>query len=191
MWLPKGVFTYCTALVLLSLNLASCNESEGIREKVQPQYMESKKTIVHKTAKPGAMVSLATPSLVEISENQKVPVTVELKTTVRSGKMEVDISALDGLQLLTENKRFGFTLNGADTYSIPVDLIAIKQGRYYVNLAVSIDDGETVMMRTLAVIVQAGKVIQVNREQKTQFSLKSSDGSNENIIIMPAQETIK
>ncbi|MES2824723.1 MAG: hypothetical protein V4732_14055 [Pseudomonadota bacterium] len=139
-----------------------------------------------KTAKPGAPVSLASANLVTISENKESTVIVLLNGQSASGTIDVKISPSEGLQILSRTELLNVHLNEDGYYQLPVSLLASSNGRYYLNLQVIIGNSENVLSRGLAVIVQVGSPDEAN--QVPLRMMKSV--TDENIISLPAQETI-
>lgn len=143
-------------------------------------------SLVKKEVKPGAPVNLDYPTLISINPNQATNINLALKTPAILGKMHVDIIPGDGLQLLNTRAAYDLTLDGSTSYPLTAELLAPSDGRFYLNLHVTLDDGETVSSRALAVIVQVGPSA-AESEQPSKL-LKTSSG--ENVISLPAEETV-
>jgi hypothetical protein len=139
-----------------------------------------------KAAKPGAPVGLASANLVVINLNKTTRVDIFLNVKAITGAMHVDVKPSEGLQLIKVMTAQDFKLDTNGKYNLSVDLLAVNRGRYYLNLQAQINDGESVSSRSLAVIIQVGSPVDDN--QKSEKTLKQT--TNENIISLPAQESI-
>ena len=143
-------------------------------------------SFVKKEIKPGAPVSLDSPSLVNINANQTTRINLALKTSTTMGKMHVDIIPGDGLQLLNTNPAYELVLDGSADYPFVAELLAPNNGRYYLNLHITLDNGETISLRTLAVIVQVGPSAEDNAISSKLFKTST----DERVISLPAEETV-
>lgn len=133
-----------------------------------------------KEAKPGAAIKLISSPIVFISANEPTQVDLLLNAKESTGALNLELSATDGLEVLDTQMHQKITLTPSITIKVPVKLRAITDGRYYLNIHTSIDNGSS-PSRTLALIVQVGaegKAIQLKKP------------SGENVITLPAQETI-
>ena len=143
-------------------------------------------SLIKKEIKPGAQVSLDSPTLVSINPNQATNINLSLKTPATLGKMHVDIIPGDGLQLLNTTSSYNLTLDGSANYPFVAQLLAPNNGRFYLNLHISLDNGETISSRALAVIVQVGPSV----EESLQSNKLLKTSTSEHVISLPAEETV-
>lgn len=137
-----------------------------------------------KGGKPGAPIELASPALVNIKPNEKSTVDIVLSTSVASGIVQILLTPTDNLQLLSAPQFDAVHIAKAQPLIIPVEVLANSNGRYYITLQLSFNDGEESSSRTLSVIVQVGEPA-----QEQAATLQKPSGNN--IISLPAHETIK
>jgi hypothetical protein len=99
-----------------------------------------------------------------------------------SGSLNVELSASNGLDLVATpiQQNINFVQSGA--IKIPVKLHADANGRYYLNLHANVNNNDLSSTRNLAVIVQVGAEVEKSPEFKKI--------TNDNVISLPAQETI-
>ncbi|MES2676470.1 MAG: hypothetical protein V4660_19685 [Pseudomonadota bacterium] len=150
----------------------------------QPETSQSLKR--NKTAKPGAPVILASAKSVTINENKASIIKLLLKAQFGSEVIDVKVSSSEGLQVLSDTEIKNVQLNADGYYQLPVSILASRNGRYYLNLQVITSNSENVLSRALAIIVQVG-----SSDESNQVPLKMMKSvTDENIILLPAQETI-
>jgi hypothetical protein len=168
-------------MIVVCLLVSACAPKQG-------QIATNNQTIsaVKKEIKPGAPVTLDSPALININANQATNINLALKTTTTLGNMRVDIIPGDGLQLLNKNSAYKLVLDGSPDYSLATELLAPNNGRFYLNLHISLDNGETISSRTLAVIVQVGP----SAEESVQSDKLLKTLTGEHVISMPAEETV-
>ena len=139
-----------------------------------------------KEIKPGAAVSLASVNLVTIDANQTSEIIVLLKAQSAIGTIHVETNTSEGLELISSAVAQDLSLNQDGYYQLPVSILAPRNGRYYLNLQVTINNDEYISSRVLAVIIQVGPLTDaINLPPRM---LKST--TNENVISLPAQEKI-
>ena len=152
-----------------------------------PPKLESTPAIARKKgAKPGAPVSLASANMVAVSENKTSDIVVLLKAQAASGIIHVELKSSEGLQLMSSVETRDIHLNTDGYYHVTARVLAVNNGRYYLKLHVTIDNGEYSSSRVLAVIVQVGPLAEDS--QSPSQMLKSNN--SENVISLPAQENI-
>jgi hypothetical protein len=139
-----------------------------------------------KTAKPGAPVSLVSANIVTVNENKESTVIVILKAQSASETIDVKINSSEGLQVLSVTEVRNVHLNANGYYEVPISVLALNDGRYYLHLQVLIGDAENFLSRALAIIVQVGSP---NEAKQVPLRMMKSV-TDENIILLPAQETI-
>lgn len=140
----------------------------------------------HALVKPGAAVSLknSEPLFVAVPGTYEYP--LALLSSVREGKMRVDVSTSEGLAIVSSAQHFEFALQERGDYSLPLVIKASKEGRFYIQLQVSVIIGEQRSSRALAAIVQVG-------EPAVKANKAAANGTGpevESVISLPAQETI-
>lgn len=135
-----------------------------------------------KVAKPGAPVKLVSEASVFINANQPTQIIIELETSELGGYLGIDFIAGNGLEILNTETHQTLDLSSNSLIKFPVTLLAYTDGRYYLNMQVRVENGESSSTRTLALIVQAGN----GADKKIQFK-KMSEAD---VISMPAQEKI-
>lgn len=140
------------------------------------------KEVKSKATKPGAAIKLISPSLISVSPNQQVHVDIILETKVASGELLIDISKSDGLDLLDTPIQKSIKVISSVPIKTPITLLAINNGRYYLNMHVQLNNGDSISTRSLTVIIQVGP------PANKAIQLKKTAG--ENVISLPVQETI-
>ncbi len=155
----------------------------GCMEKpVTEATMPSKSVQATKTTKPGAAIKLVSNSLISITANELVHTEVVLEAMESGGELIIDFATSQGLSLKSISTPQTIKFAGSAPVKIPVSLIATTNGRYYLNMHISLNNADVISVRNLAVIVQVGPLV----EKAVQ--LQKTTG--ENIILLPAQETI-
>jgi hypothetical protein len=187
------------AILLVSSSLCACrselrsadmegNEpfTELHQENMHSSAVENNKSMEknYKRVKPGAAVSLkdTTPLYVPIPGVYEYR--LSLISPEISGKMEVVASTNDGITILSPIDQFEFVLKSNGEYVLPFTINASQQGRFYIQLYISITSAEQVSSRVVAAIVQVG-------ESPVKIQKNSTTGSTpDGVIVLPAQETI-
>lgn len=173
-------------LVVCLLPTTGCQQKSK-HEMVSSSVNESQLLTRTKTAKPGAPVSLISANIVTIGKNRESTVVVLLKAQSASEIIYIELNSSEGLQVLSGAEKKEVHLNTDGYYHLPVSVLALNSGRYYLNLRVIIGEPETFISRNLAIIIQVDPLAQA--DQSPMLMMKSV--TEENIILLPAQETIK
>jgi len=140
----------------------------------------------HSLAKPGAAVSLKNSEPLYAAVPGVYEYQLQLLSPHREGKMTTNVSTSDGLAIVSSAHHFGFELHEGGEYSVPLTIDASAEGRFYIQLHISITvDGQT-SSRVIAAILQVGEPV-VKMQKATT---KSSGQEAEAVISLPAQETI-
>ncbi|MEN0039010.1 MAG: hypothetical protein AAGC78_18165 [Cellvibrio sp.] len=140
----------------------------------------------HKRVKPGAAVSLKDSSPLHASVPGAYEYHLSLISPVSAGEMTVVASAGDGIAILSPITQFEFALQDGGEYVIPLTINAAQEGRFYIQLHVTVKTGEQSVSRVIAVILQVGDT----PVTKQKASVNSSDAQSDSVIVLPAQETI-
>lgn len=137
-------------------------------------------------AKPGAAVSLKNSEPLYAAVPGVYEYQLQLSSPHREGKMTVNASTSDGLAIVSSVHDFEFGLHEGGEYSVPLTIEASTEGRFYIQLHISITvDGQT-SSRVIAAILQVGEPTMKMQKATT----KSSGQEAEAVISLPAQETI-
>lgn len=140
----------------------------------------------HSLAKPGAAVSLKNSEPLYAAVQGVYEYQLQLLSPSHEGKMTVEASTSDGLVIVSSARHFEFELQEGREYSVPLTLNASAEGRFYIQLHVSItSDGQT-SSRVIAAILQVGEAA-VKAEKAAAKGLAKDA---ESVISLPAQETI-
>ena len=145
---------------------------------------ETKKS--HPIAKPGAAVNLKSTEPLYAAAPGVYEYQVQLVSPNSSGKMIVNVSANDGVDIVSAERQFEFELQGNGEYTVPLKLYASSSGRFYIQFNVAIVADEKTTKRVITAIFQVGEPSV--KTQKTAAKRASSDV--ESVISLPAQETI-
>jgi hypothetical protein len=166
-----------------SLTLIAVAAFLGCMEKpVTEITMPTQFTQPIKTVKPGAAVKLVSSALISITANDLTNTNIILEVMEPDGELIVGFLPSQGLSLEGLNTPQVITLDSSSPIKIPVSLRATTNGRYYLNMHISLKNADTISVRNLAVIVQVGPLVD------KAVKLQKTDG--ENITVLPAQETI-
>jgi len=161
---------------LLLVGLSACHEKPVTV--VQPV----KKAQHLKEAKPGAAISLSSESITVINANEISSTELIFEVSEPSGTLMIELSPAGGLELLDTQTSQRIAFSSPGPIKVPVKLRALVDGRYYLNIHATLDNGDVISNRGLALIVQVGP------EKARLNQLKKSSGDN--VISLPAQETI-
>ncbi|MDO8343095.1 MAG: hypothetical protein Q7T48_07855 [Cellvibrio sp.] len=140
----------------------------------------------HSLGKPGAAVSLHSAQPLVASTPGVYEYSLQLMSPVRDGKMTVDVSVSDGITIVSSSRHFVFELQEGGAYRVPLTINASVEGRFYIQLHVSISTDGQSSSRVIAAILQVGEP--AVKAQKAAAKNAAKD-SNE-VISLPAQETI-
>jgi len=155
----------------------------GCMEKSVIEPSESLKTNQPtKTTKPGAAIKLISNSLISVTANEQINTEIALEIAEPNGELIIDFSPSQGLRLVNTITPQAIPFYSSAPIKIPVTLIAATNGRYYLNMHISLKVADVISARNLALIVQVGSSVDKS------VQLKKTAG--ENIIVLPAQETI-
>jgi hypothetical protein len=139
-----------------------------------------------KTLKPGAPISLLSPSVIQLKANQSSPVELHLQV-LQKGRWQLQFGASDGLQLVATPSMQTLDVDNPGEIVLPLRLMAPADGRFYVHINAALETEVAASARHLAVAVQVGDA--QARMAKPSLAPKQEDG--EAVISLPAQETIK
>jgi hypothetical protein len=135
-----------------------------------------------KTAKPGAAIKLVSDSMISIAANERVPTDIVLDAMESGGELTLEFYPTQGLSVVNTSIRQTIKLDAASPIKIPIVLMAPANGRYYLNMHISLHNGDAALARKLALIVQVGPVV--------DRAVSHQKITGENVIVLPAQETI-
>lgn len=155
----------------------------GCMEKpVTEVTLPSKSVQATKTTKPGAAIKLVSNSLISITANELVHTEVVLEAMGSGGELITEFSTSQGLNLENTSTPQAIKFDSSAPIKIPVSLVATANGRYYLNMHISLNNVDAISVRNLAVIVQVGPL--------AEKAVKLQKTAGENIVVLPAQETI-
>jgi hypothetical protein len=168
---------------------AAQQNTEAAQQNTETSAVSSHSSVKAKYTKPGADVRLvnATPLLAEPGQVGKVELLLD--TAHEQGVMHVKLSADQELILLSQPDVVEFTLTPGGSYVIPLQFMAQTPGRFYVRLQVSLEANGQTQARSLAIAVQVGDATTELQSQQ-QKAAHSSSADGDNVISLPAQETI-
>lgn len=169
------------SIVYRLMLLVSCASLFGCGQDTEFAYPH-KYDLRAKEFKPGAAIQLLSDSLLTIDASQEVQVKVHLSSPKIGEEMAVDFSTTPGLMLVATQLHQDIGFSTAASIEIPVRLLAKANGRYYLKMRIELHDGAIVSYRNLAVIVQVGPV--------ADKAAKLHKSAEQNVIVLPAQETI-
>lgn len=162
------------------IGLVGCENA--LNDKTRTQKNSNAEQII-KRGKPGLAIKLDNTQPIYIESIGATTLELSLVTPLTSGTMEVAVSTGEPLDLLSSS-HYEFSLDQKANYILPLQISAAEEGRFYINLAITISNGDEREHRSLAVIVQVGA-------PKLKAAQKTGAASEPEIIEMPAQETIK
>lgn len=148
------------------------------------QKTSSKPSVSH--GKPGAPVELLASETFAIEPGVPALLTMALLAPDVEGVMRIDVSASDGLTILSPTY-LEVALDAAD-HRLPIQVVAANPGRYYVHLHVALTQQGRESFRALSAIVQVG-MSDIHPHSVQKRSNSSSSGSS--VILLPAQETVQ
>ena len=152
------------------------------------EQMKAKKSAhqPHPTVKPGAAVSLKNIEPLYAPAPGVYEYQVQLVSPNHTGVMTVDVSTSDGVAIVSPERRFEFALQEGGEYLVPLTIDADSEGRFYIQLHVTIEVNGQTSARAIAAVLQVGEP--VAKVQKTTSG--DSAGKSDSVISLPAQETI-
>lgn len=140
----------------------------------------------HPLGKPGATVSLKSTQPLTALTPGVYEYSLQLLSPVRNGKMTVNVSVSDGITIISSARHFEFDLHEGGEYRVPLTINANVEGRFYIQLHVSIKaDGQS-SSRVIAAILQVGEPAVKAQKAAAKSSVQAADA----VISLPAQETI-
>lgn len=140
----------------------------------------------HALAKPGAAVKLKNTEPVYFAAPGVYEHSLVMVSPSYPGKMTVEVSTSEGVDIVSSTRRFEFELQADSEYQLPLALNVSDYGRYYVQMKVTIDTEAASETRVIAAILQVGDAIVKTQKATTTSTAKGGDA----IISLPAQETI-
>lgn len=178
-------------LVLSSLN-ACRSESSSADSRLQSgtksgSFTENAGAHQHqKHVKPGAAVGLKDSTPLFAPAPGSYEYQLSLISPLHTGNMTVVALAGEGITILSPVTRFEFVLENNGEYVFPLTINAAQEGRYYIQLHMSIVVDGQPASRVIAVILQVAD----SPVTKQKVSIKRSDANSDGVIVLPAQETI-
>lgn len=179
-------FSLLLLTLLMGCNRSAPESSASIPETGVPITKE-KRTEAQVTGKPGAPVSLKNQQPIYIDTPGVIDLNLLLATAKQNGIMQVDIVAGEGIELHSTQLHFEFALVRDGIYELPLQVAIAAEGRYYINLQVSILNGDERENRAITAIVQVG--VPAARLDKPRLAPAATAGDESGVIELPAQET--
>lgn len=156
---------------------------------ISAKELISDNTIGH-YSKPGAAIDMQyTAQKVDVNETADVNIT--LSTTIKQGTIFVSTHLDKKLTSITgydENLSYEIMPNQQD-YGINLQVKSEQQGLYYIRLLTKVDKGYGAKLRSFAIPIYVGEVVNIKKE-KRDMQMKAM-GSGENISVSQAIETIE
>lgn len=170
-----------------SVDVSKSAEEVKLADEKRPQIEKEKRAHeAHALVKPGAAVNLKSRDPLSAVAPGVYEYRVVLISPNHAGKMTIDVSTSADIAIVSSERHFEFELQPNGEYGVPLTLSADVEGRFYIQLHVSVTaDGES-STRVIAVILQVGEP--TVKAQKT--AEKSSGEESDTVISLPAQETI-
>lgn len=190
-------FIHCGKILVILLTLMNVNacrfepqsaDANSLAETTSTASTENAKSSHqhHKRVKPGASVSLKDSAPLYALTPGVYEYNLSLISPDHSGKMTVVASVGDGATIISPITHFEFILADNGEYVVPLAINVAHEGRFYIQLHISVMTEGQSTTRVIAVILQVGEPT-----VKTQKTLnKSSTTSADEVIVLPAQETI-
>jgi len=180
----KVVKLFSIPICVVVINLGACSQKPEPLSQIQAEPVQL--PAVKKTLKPGAPVTLISPEIIEMQANQTASVDLHLQV-LQKGSLLIKLSTSDdGLQLLATPAVQTLEVSTADIV-LPIQLNAVADGRYYVNVNTLLETADGTTTRSLAVVVQVGNISMKALKPSAQTRQSDSDA----VVSLPAQETIK
>lgn len=168
------------ATIFAAISFGGCND------RTVSDVSPNKSVTKNKEAKPGAAIKLISDPQVFINANEVRSLDLLLSSQETKGELNLEFSATHGLELLETSLKQTIHLDSHSLIEIPVKMKAVENGRYYLNIRATINNEDVISARNLALIVQVGEPSTASDGKPPQLKKPAS----ENIIILPAQETI-
>jgi len=140
----------------------------------------------HSLVKPGAAVKLKNTEPLFFAAPGVYEHSLVLVSTSQTGKMTIDLSSSEGVDIVSPVRHFEFELRADSEYQVPLTLSTNADGRFYVQLHINIEADGVAETRVIAAIVQVGNPVVKVQKATTTSSIKKADG----VISLPAQESI-
>lgn len=144
-----------------------------------------------KYRKPGASVILENSQPFFLASPGVGNLELLVSSPASEGRIQIDISVGEGLELLGSQTHYEFALTQPLTqrqpYRLPIQISASGEGRFYINLHATVVSGDRRETRVISAAVQVGSV--AARALKNQHKVSGDNQSS--VIDMPAQETVK
>jgi len=162
--------------------------SEGASPEIENASVISAKELkLHRPlVKPGAAVGLRDKQPLTAEAPGTYEYQLQLISPKHKGKMTVDVSTSDGITIISPERHFEFALQERGEYSVPLTINASAEGRFYIQLHVSIAVEGQSASRVIAAILQVGEPAVKVQKAAAKTTAKDSDA----VISLPAQETI-
>ncbi len=130
--------------------------------------------------KPGAPVYIESEARYQIQAGEKKSISLKLSMGTSSGIAKVNLRADRGLQLTAEQMNWQFDLAEASEVSIPLEVTAAADGRYFIHVFTLIENGPGGRMpRAQAIAIDVGEA--VRKAQKPSLAEH---------VLLPAKEEI-
>ncbi len=137
--------------------------------------------------KPGAAIYLVNRGVPQLAPGQVQSVELVLRAGYSEGTMSVTVAASEGLEILGAEVTSRYQLSAGEDYRLPLQLLAERSGRYYLDLSVAVQmpDGSSVA-RAIGYAVQVG--VDQRGNQKAVAPAAAESGG---VISLPAEETVR
>lgn len=136
--------------------------------------------------KPAADVGLGNAGLQSLALHEEKTIELQVQSHLGEGTLRVMLETSPDLQLLSSETEWRFELDGAETFQVPVTLLAHREGQHYVHLFVEhIDTDGTTSARALATEFRVGMPL-VQKTYAKSFHM----GSQDSVVSLPGRETI-
>src|SRR5690606_21171470 len=135
----NGNYWYWLTSLLLCLAIAGCMGGTAGTSEPDPSATAHGFTPAHPAGKPGARVNLEDATPEEITPGAVASREVRLRADYSGGILQVQVTAEEGLEIVSQQREFRFVLEPDNRYSLPLDLFAARPGRYYLNLHIRVE----------------------------------------------------
>jgi len=177
---------------LLVATLASCQADSNVNNVVTADSYTKNIPMAH--GKPGASVSLVNSKVNLANADVQYSINLGIDSRYSSGKMEVDVSSSEGLQIVSGDTDIQETLTkGAMTF--PFEVTATENGRYYLYAVVKTESNGVKSFRALTMIVQVAehgetKKTETNKKTPNKKDVTNKDKTFGAPILLKADEEI-
>ena len=160
---------------LLVATLASCQADSNVNNVVTADSYTKNVPMAH--GKPGASVSLVNSKVNLANAGVQYSINLGIDSRYSSGKMEVEVSSSEGLQIVSGNTHIQETLTkGAITF--PYEVTATENGRYYLYAVVKTESNGVKSFRALTMIVQVGEQGETKKTETNKKTPNKKDVTN-------------